>query len=235
MRVLAITAHPDDMELECAGTLLKCKQRGDEVFSCHVSDGSLGHMVIEPEELGKIRRAEAQKAGEVAGFTVIWAGCHDLDIYPENKATRDRIVEIIRTVRPDFIITHYPNDYMADHNAVSKLVFDASFAASVPHYECAVMDAVAEVTPIYYFRPSKGLNFIPTEYVDISDVIETKKQMFLCHDSQVRWLRDHDHIDPTESMLINDRFYGFQCGVTYAECFAPCIVDHRMTTRRLLP
>lgn len=235
MRVLAITAHPDDMELECAGTLLKCVQRGDEVFSCHVSDGSLGHMIIGPEELGKIRREEAKKAGELAGITVIWGGCHDLDIYADNKATRDRIVEIIRTVRPDFIITHYPDDYMADHNAVSKLVFDASFAASVPHYECAVMDSVADVTPIFYMRSSKGLGFIPTEYVDITDVAETKKQMFLCHDSQVRWLQDHDHIDPTDSMVTIDHLYGLQSGVEYAEGFIPCCVDHRMRTRRFLP
>ncbi len=234
MRVLAITAHPDDMELNCAGTLIRCKQRGDEVFSCHVSDGSLGHMEIMPDELGEIRCAEAKKSGAVAGIQVIWGGFHDLDIYPDNKVARDRIVEIIRTVRPDFIITHYPNDYMADHVAVSKLVFDASFAASVPHYSCGV-EGATPVTPIFYMSPSNGLNFQPTEYVDISDVIEIKKQMFLCHDSQVVWLRDHDNIDPTEMFLTSDHFRGYQCGVAYAEGFCPCTVALRMTTKRLLP
>ena len=53
----------------------------------------------------------------------------DLEIYDNNKESRDKVVNIIRKVNPDFIITHDPEDYMPDHNAVSKLVFDASFAA----------------------------------------------------------------------------------------------------------
>ena len=65
MRVLAIGAHPDDIEIECAGTLAKCVKRGDTVFACHLSDGDLGHVVIQPEELGLIRRNEAKKAGEL--------------------------------------------------------------------------------------------------------------------------------------------------------------------------
>lgn len=48
MRVLAIGAHPDDIEIACAGTLIKCGQRGDKVFVCHLSTGNLGHMVIPP-------------------------------------------------------------------------------------------------------------------------------------------------------------------------------------------
>ena len=105
MKVLAIGAHPDDIEICCAGTLVKCKERGDEVTVCHMSDGDMGHVVIMPEELGILRRGEAQRAGAVAGIKVIWGGLHDLDIYDEKKA-RDMIVKIIRDERPDFIITH---------------------------------------------------------------------------------------------------------------------------------
>ena len=61
--VLAVTAHPDDMEICCAGTLLKCKERGDRVVVCHLSNGDLGHVVIMPEELGKIRVEEAKRSG----------------------------------------------------------------------------------------------------------------------------------------------------------------------------
>ena len=62
MNVLAITCHPDDAEINCVGTLLKCIARGDKVTVCHVCNGNLGHEIISPEDLRKIRAAEAQAA-----------------------------------------------------------------------------------------------------------------------------------------------------------------------------
>ena len=61
MRVLAIGAHPDDIEIACSGTLAKCVKRGDTVIVCHVSSGNLGHVVIPPDELRVIRANEAKK------------------------------------------------------------------------------------------------------------------------------------------------------------------------------
>ena len=55
MRVLAIGAHPDDIEIACAGTLAKCVKRGDKVFVCHLSTGNLGHVIIPPDELTVMR------------------------------------------------------------------------------------------------------------------------------------------------------------------------------------
>ena len=133
MRVLAITAHPDDAEIYCGGTLAKCVKRGDTVIVCHVSSGSLGHVVIPPEELRGIRAQEAQNSGKIAGIEVLCAGFDDMEI-EDTKANRDKIAEIIRYANPDFIITHSPDDYMPDHTTVSKLVFDASFAATLPNY-----------------------------------------------------------------------------------------------------
>jgi len=57
MRVLAIGAHPDDIEIACSGTLAKCVKRGDTVIVCHVSTGNLGHVIIPPDELTLIRAA----------------------------------------------------------------------------------------------------------------------------------------------------------------------------------
>ena len=51
MRVLAVGCHPDDVEIACAGTLAKCVKRGDKVVVAHLCTGSLGHVVIPPEEL----------------------------------------------------------------------------------------------------------------------------------------------------------------------------------------
>ena len=60
--VLVISCHPDDMEIACAGTLLKCKARGDRVVICHLSSGNLGHEIIPPDELTKMRAEEAKKS-----------------------------------------------------------------------------------------------------------------------------------------------------------------------------
>ena len=121
MRILAIGAHPDDIEIACSGTLAKCAARGDKVFVCHVSNGDLGHVIIPPEELGEMRKGEAKAAGALAGIEVLWGGCHDVRIYADDKETRDKLVDVIRYAQPDLIITHNPDDYMPDHTAVSKL------------------------------------------------------------------------------------------------------------------
>ena len=71
---------------------------------------------------------------------------------------------------PDFIITHDPNDYMPDHTAVSRLVFDASFTATLPNYPTKTGKA-ARLVPIYYMDTLCGVGFNPTEYVDVSDII----------------------------------------------------------------
>ena len=90
MRVLFIGAHPDDIEIECGGTMAKCAKRGDTVICCHLSDGDLGHVQIMPEELGKIRREETKKALTLGGASeVIWGGFHDLAIYDNNKEASD--------------------------------------------------------------------------------------------------------------------------------------------------
>ncbi len=232
--VLAFCAHPDDIECYCAGTLLKCKERGDRVVVCHLSDGDMGHVVIPPKELGEIRRQEAINSGNLAGFEVIWGGFHDIEIYSENKEARDKVVDVIRTVNPDFLITHCPHDYMPDHVATSKLVFDASFAATVPHYKTKV-DTPARLVPLYYMDYPQSVEFQPTEYVDVSDVMDTKIAMSECHESQLKWLRDHDNIDFTEMIRTFNRNRGYQCGVEYAEGFMMCKAYLKGTTKRLLP
>ena len=71
MNILAIGCHPDDVEINCVGTLIRCVQRGDNVTVCHFCNGNMGHEVIMPDELREIRTAEAEKAGALAGIKVI--------------------------------------------------------------------------------------------------------------------------------------------------------------------
>lgn len=205
MKVLAIGAHPDDIEIACSGTLAKCVKRGDEVTVCHVSSGNLGHVIIPPDELRVIRAAEAKKAGGMAGIKVVCAGFDDLEIFDNNKAARDKIVDVIKSVNPDFIITHNPDDYMPDHTAVSRLVFDASFTATLPNYKSGVKEA-ARLVPIYYMDTLAGVNFQPEEYVDISEEIDLKIRMLECHESQLVWMKEHDGIDFADMVRTCSRY-----------------------------
>ena len=234
-RVLVVTAHPDDMEIYCAGTLLKCLARNDEIYTCHLSSGSLGHVVIPPQELILQRKREAENATRLADFReVCWGGFHDLDIYDNNKAARDKVVEVIKRVNPDFIITHSPNDYMPDHSSTSRLVFDAAFTATLPNYPVRQGEA-AKMVPIFYMQTAAGVKFQPTEYVDITDVMELKTKMMECHESQVGWLREHDGMDMCLFAKTANRYFGYQCGAEYAEGFRQCHVYLKGTTKRYLP
>lgn len=199
---------------------------------CHVANGNMGHVIIPPDELREMRIAEAKRAGSLAGIEVVTVDVGDLLPNACDIKQRDQLVEVIRYAQPDFIITHSPTDYMPDHLAVNRLVFDASFAASVPHYGNG---EAAEVTPLYYMDNLAGMSFNPTEYVDISDVIDLKISMLECHESQLKWMRDHDHIDFAEFVRTCSRFRGIQCGVDYAEGFTQAYVWPKVTTRRLLP
>jgi LmbE family N-acetylglucosaminyl deacetylase len=140
----------------------------------------------------------------------------------------------VRDARPDLIVTHAPGDYMGDHNEASKLVFECSFYATFKNLETD-RERHHTVTPIYYMDTIAGLGFVPTEYVDITGVIDVKASMLEAHQTQLVWLRDHDGVDIVEEMRTAARYRGQQCGVRYAEGFVQCLTWLRGTTTRLLP
>ena len=234
MRVLAVGCHPDDIEIACAGTLAKCVKRGDTVITCHTSSGNLGHVIIPPDELTVMRAEEARSAGALAGIEVIWGGFNDLEIFENNKSARDKMVDVIKYANPDVIITHNPDDYMPDHTAVSRLVFDASFAATLPNYK-SKQEGAAKLVPIYYMDTLAGVNFIPDEFVDITEEIDLKLEMLNRHASQIVWMRDHDGIDFPDMVRTCSKYRGYQCGAEYAEGFKLCKAYLKGTTKRLLP
>lgn len=234
MRVLAIGCHPDDLEIGCGGTLARYAAEGHEVFMCHVANGDKGHAVIMPEELRQIRIDEAYEAGKLLGASGVFnVDVPDLLVKSSNEDTVLKIMEVIRHTRPDLIITHDPNDYMEDHRQTSQLVFDASFSVSVPHYETD--SKVCQIVPLYYMDTLAGINFNPEQYVDISDFIELKLEALNLHESQVKWMLDHDKIDFLDFVKTVSKFRGLQCNVAYAEGFRECKAWPRGQTKRLLP
>ncbi|HHV80223.1 MAG TPA: PIG-L family deacetylase [bacterium] len=233
MRILAVGAHPDDLELLCAGTLIKYSKEGHTVVMAHMCNGNKGHFTIPPEELASIRAEEAKKSAEIIGAEIIQGEYPDLELGIDENSKRTA-VDVIRRARPDVIITHSPDDYMVDHINTSRLIVEASFIATLPHYK-SDYPAHNVIPPVFFMDTLAGVNFIPTEYVDITDEIEIKEKMLLCHQSQYIWLRDHDHIDYVDFMKSLSKFRGIQCGVKYAEGFKQYQVWGRIVPRRLLP
>ena len=182
-----------------------------------------------------IRANEARKSAAIGGFDeVIWGGFDDLEIYDNNREARDKVVDVIKRVDPDFIITHDPNDYMPDHTATSRLVFDACFTATLPNYHTKT-EGAAKMVPVYYMDTLAGVNFNPTEYVDVTPFIDKKLDMLECHESQLVWMRDHDGIDFADMVRTCSKYRGYQAGVEYAEGFRQCQVYLKGTTKRYLP
>lgn len=233
MRVLGVGAHPDDLEILCGGTLARYAHEGHDVIMCHVSVGDKGHFHIPPDKLSKIRRKEAQLSADRIGAESLTLGLPDCEVFVDGPTQR-LFVDLVRRTKPDVIITHGPNDYMPDHVAVSKLVCDASFHATLPNYKTD-LPAHDKVAPLYFMDNAVGVNFIPTEYVDITDFIEAKRRMMLCHQSQVVWLKEHDDLDVIEFIDTSAKMRGLQCGVAFAEGFTQAPRWLRMKPERLLP
>jgi N-acetylglucosamine malate deacetylase 1 len=232
-RVLAVGTHPDDIEILCGGTLAKYARQGVNVSMAVATDGAAGHMQIPPKELAEIRRREAERSAQVIGADLYWMGIGDERIF-EDLDTRMLFVELIRKAKPDVILTHAPNDYHPDHRVVSRLIFDASFTSGLKNI-ITESPYHPGVQPIIYFDTITGADFLPTEFVDISDTYEIKKKMLNCFESQLKWLKDHDNVDFHDMVEVQTRARGFQCGVHYAEAFRPETVWPRSRPYRLLP
>lgn len=234
MRIMGIGAHPDDLELMCAGTLAKYRSLGHHVTMCHIAGGDRGATTGARVEVAETRRNEARSAANLIGADYINLGVSDGEVDATSEAQKLLVAEAIRVARPDVILTHSQGDYMEDHNQASALAFSASFLATLPLYESA--SAPIDVVPaLFYMETMAGLGFNPTEYVDITDHLETKLEMMRSHESQLAWLEHHDEMDVLGQISTVAAFRGLQSGVQYAEAFAPCSAHLRTRTTRLLP
>jgi LmbE family N-acetylglucosaminyl deacetylase len=200
---------------------------------CHASRGDRGSFVHTSAEIADIRLAEARTAAGIIGAEHHTLGLSDGEINAADPNQRRLAIDLIRATRPDLILTHSPNDYMADHNEISRLMVDASHIATLPLLETK-HEAHTVVPAVYYIDTLAGVGFNPTEYVDITNDLDWKLDALRAHRSQLEWLRDHDGVDIVERTRSVSAFRGFQSGAAHAEGFAPCLTWLRTRTMRLL-
>ncbi len=218
MKVLAIGAHPDDIEFLCAGTLAKYKRLGHEVVMAIATNGEVGSSTLSKTEIAAIRRCEAEASAAVLGAEFHWLGYPDEFLFNDAR-TRLRFIDLVRQVRPDLVLCHDPeNDYHPDHRTSGQIIWDIRVMVTVPnivteHPPCAKIPATV------YMDTIGGVNFIPERYVDISADISTKRAMLACHRSQEQWMIDMFGVPAADMMESFSRMRGFQCGRAFGEGF----------------
>ncbi len=227
VRVLAIHAHPDDVEFQCAGTLALLKQRGCEVTIATMTPGDCGSAELASEAISQIRRDEAFQAAQLLGANYECLEFRDLSICFDNESRR-RVTAFLRKVQPEIVITAPPVDYMPDHEQTSLLVRDACFNAPIPNYDThkvAQTEPLERIPHLYYVDPIEGADWFgnavqPEFLVDISSTFELKQKMLACHASQRDWLLKQHGID--EYLNSCERWSahrGQELGVKYGEAF----------------
>jgi len=234
LNILALGAHPDDMEWHAGGTLALYAKQGHRVFICHVSNGNKGSFRHTGDELARIRRKESIAAARVIGAVSLTCDVPDAEVAVtvENEY---RIVEAIRQARPDVVISTDPEDYHGDHRAVGEMAIHCTYVATCPLYKTA-SPPTKKVPTLYFCDTSAGLGFVPTDWVDITGVIGVKEKMMSCHASQIAWMSDRSRKDAVlEELRAIARFRGIQCGVRYAEAFRLCPTAGRPKPYRVLP
>ena len=235
LRVLAVGAHPDDLELNCAGTLARYAADGHAVVMAVFTSGNMGDVHIPPDELSVIRKSEAEASAAIIGARLLWPGVTDELVCPDLQQ-RSVMIDLLRDADPDIILTHGPHDYHPDHRYVSQLVFDSYFQKGLPHLPGQSRPACRfGQAQVYYMDNVGGIGFLPGEYVDITPVVDTKKQMLSCHASQFQAMAELAGTDLMEMMLTQARFRGLAAGCRYAEGFCRLDAYQRGLTRRVLP
>ena len=160
IRVLALHAHPDDVEFQCAGTLILLREAGCQVTIATMTPGDCGSAEHDAEAISAIRREEARRSAAVMGADYVCLEFRDLAIFNDDDSRR-RITEALRRIQPEIILTAPPADYIADHEMTSLLVRDACFAAPCPNYTTRQWEPappLAKIPHLYFVDPVEGVD-----------------------------------------------------------------------------
>ncbi len=218
MRILAVGAHPDDIELQCAGTLAKYAARGDTVFMAISTNGELGSSKVSKEDIAHIREQEARASAAVIGAELIWMGYPD-GFLMDNEETRLRYIDLIRQTQPDVIITHDPlTDYHPDHTLTGQILWNVRVNAAATNVKTA-FEPWGKIPEYFFMDTVTGQHFVPQTYVDISETIEQKRAMLSKYESQVEFMKQRYNMTLVEFMEVCSAFRGLQSNVRFAEAF----------------
>ena len=194
MNVLAVGAHPDDIELGCGGSLVRHAAAGDRVTMLVMTTGERGPQ----DTVSRVR--EQEEAAAVIGASLVWGGFSDGAV-PRDRDTVAMIDDVVRSFGAQVMYTHAPNDSHQDHVATST---------------CSLAAARRLGRVLCYQSPS-STSFEPTLFVDVEaeDALERKLDALRAHRSQVLRCELVD----LEAVEAGGRYWGHRARMRYAEPF----------------
>lgn len=199
MNILAIGAHPDDIEYGCGGALAKLTLLGHHIYLLVMTKGEVGAR-------GKTltRQREQDRSAKILGARkIFWGGYRDTRI-PLGKELISRIEKAVKAVNPTFIFVNYMDDTHQDHRVVAQ----------------ATNTATRYTKNVLFYEVPSTQNFNPTVFIDIQGVLDLKMACLRAHASQVTATKIKD-LTILDSARSNAIFRGIQGRVKYAEAFAP--------------
>ena len=192
MRVLAVGAHPDDVELGCGGALLAHRARGDEVTLLVMTTGEEG-----PQD-SRSRTREQQDAADLLGATLLWGGFPDGAV-PTDRSAVNVVQDAMAACSPDVVYAHAPDDTHQDHRATAA----------------AVEAAARRASRVLLFESPTSRGFRPVVFVDVDAHLEAKMDLLRAHMSQVL----KNGLVDLEAVAAQARYHGFRARIRHAEAF----------------
>ena len=222
--LLAFGAHPDDIELSCAGTLLIEKNNGKKVGIVDLTQGELG-----TRGTAEVRKEEAKNSAVILGADIR----ENLEMadgfFKNDEENQRKIITVLRKYRPEIILCNAPDDRHPDHGRSADLVNDAAFLSGLIKIETKDdLGNKQEIwRPKYVFNYIQDLYFKPDFVIDISNVFDKKIEAIDAFSTQFYNPNASDKEPQTyissleflESVINRAKMYGKMIGVKYAEGF----------------
>lgn len=197
MNILALGAHPDDIEFGCGGTLVKYANNGHTVYLMVMTRGEKGGD-------GEERAGEQKKARDILmAKKVFWGGFSDT-FPPPQKDLIDTIERVIENVNPNMIFVNFADDTHQDHRELAR----------------ALNSAARNVRNVMYYEGPSTQNFTPTVFVDIEKFMDLKKQALMAHHSQMM-KTNIEGLSILEISRSLANYRGIQARIRFAEGFCP--------------
>lgn len=195
MNILAIGAHPDDIEFGCGGTLLKYSRLGHNVNLLVVTDGSYGAD-------GHLRRVEQEEAAKFIGVNnLFWGNLTDTQVV-DNHDLILKIEEAVKKTSPDIVFLNFYDDVHQDHRAVAQ----------------AGLSATRYIKEVLFYEVPTTLHFEPDIFTDMQEVLEDKLKLLSIHASQIH-RTNVNNLSILESVKACVTFRGYQGRIKFAEGF----------------
>lgn len=223
--ILAIGAHPDDIELGCSGTIITEIRNGKKVGIADLTKGELG-----TRGTPQTRAQEAADAARILGVSAREnLGLPD-GFFENNPETQMKLIRVIRKYQPEIVLANAPEDRHPDHGRAARLIADSAFFSGLRKIETAGDDGQQQEAwrPKYVFHYIQDRYLEPSFVVDISDVFEERMQAISAYTTQFYNKQMENDNTPQsyistplflESVIARARMMGKRIGVKFGEGF----------------